>query len=355
MNAPQQQTMIPDSTVPESLFDQNGRPHYGIFSDTLPALGLERYVARSAMGKRLNSLRQHLAVKSFQFFGGISDELLFGCALADLRYMGVMFTYVFERKTGILTEHMLKLPAGMGLKMTDAPLTGTSTLQVLRNQVQMRYNDQPRTRQLNVSLPAKEILIAACMDETAASFQPMSLCTQAGSNGWVYANKVAGVRLTGSVRVGDRHYDLASLNACGHHDFSIGRMRRDTFWNWACLSGPDNSGNVLGLNVSCGVNETSYSENCFWVNGACFPVAGMRFDYDHDNLMHPWQIQSLDGRIKLCFQPEGRHHEYLDVLLLASNFSQLFGVFSGELTDPNGRVYTVDGLCGFVEEQFARW
>jgi hypothetical protein len=186
-----------------------------------------------------------------------------------------------------------------------------------------------------------------------AGFEPMSICTRTAYSGWVYANKTAGLDLTGHLRHRGRTQDLATAGAMGHHDFSCGFMRRETFWNWACFSGTS-GGHRLGLNLSCGVNETSFTENCLWVDGRLVKVNLTHFDFDHDDLMKPWHIRSDDGSVDLCFTAIGMHRETLNALLVASNFKQLFGRFDGELR-VDGAVIPVRGLPGFVEDQYAKW
>ncbi|MFO8212182.1 DUF2804 domain-containing protein, partial [Pseudomonas aeruginosa] len=171
--------------------------------------------------------------------------------------------------------------------------------------------------------------------------------TPAAVNGWVYARKVAGVRCEGQVRSALGDFDLRAIDAFAHHDWSAGYMRRETFWNWACLSG-EAQGRRVGLNLSCGVNETSFTENCFWLDGKLCKVDSVRFEFDRDRELGPWHIRSFDGQVDLTFEARGLHRERLNLGLLASNFKQIFGRFRGELR-PHGRAsLVIDDLWGFV-------
>jgi len=196
-----------------------------------------------------------------------------------------------------------------------------------------------------------ELHINASMVEP--DFEPMSICTRAAYQGWVYANKTAGLRLSGELSLRGKTFDLEALQACGHHDFSCGYMRRETYWNWACFSGIAN-GRRLGLNLSCGVNETSFTENCLWVDGRLVKVNLTRFDFDRADVLRPWQVCSDDGQVDLCFTPRGLHREELNAYYLASNFKQVFGHFCGQLVLPEG-IIKIDDMPGFVEDQYARW
>ena len=66
-------------------------------------------------------------------------------------------------------------------------------------------------------------------------------------------------------------------------------------------------------------------------------------------------INSYDGQVELRFEGRGLHKERLNVGLLASNFKQIFGQFTGVLR-PTGRPEVrIDNLWGFVEDQYVKW
>ena len=142
------------------------------------------------------------------------------------------------------------------------------------------------------------------------------MCTRTGATGWVYTRKAAGLAVTGSVTWDGRRFDLAALAACGSSDWSAGYMRRETFWHWGCLAGQLADGRRVGLNAVCGVNESGFTENCFWLAGHQHKLATVHFSYDRRALARspagPWRLRSPDGRLELDFIPEGRHGERLN-------------------------------------------
>ena len=79
-----------------------------------------------------------------------------------------------------------------------------------------------------------------------------------------------------------------------------------------------------------------------------------RFDFDPKNLMMPWHVLSDDGQVDLHFTPLGMHRELIDLKLIASNFKQLFGRFDGVL-HVDGNAIVVNGMSGFVEDQYVKW
>jgi hypothetical protein len=222
------------------------------------------------------------------------------------------------------------------------------------NDITMSGSSEAHERRLTVRL-GTALSVDAVFSEQRPAIQPMSICTRAGATGWVFARKTAGVRVAGRLQWGGTTYDLEQIGARGHHDWSAGYMRRRTFWNWGCLAGTLPDGRLVGMNVSCGVNETSFTENCFWIDGELHKVDTVHFDYDRGNLMLPWRIGSYDGRCQLEFRPEGSHVERVNAVLVASNFNQLFGRYTGALTTAAGERITIDGVLGYAETHYARW
>lgn len=336
------------------LIGGDGRPRFGVFPGAVREVNVADYRHRTAMGSDAGRMARWLGFKQFQYFGIISDAALFGCALANLRTLGLAFVYLHVPGRGMVVERSVRTPLGLGLELSRSPIAGTSRMRAGSLDVTFGYQETPRRKTMRVVLGSK-LVVEAAIDESAADFEPMSLCTRIGRNGWVYAHKVAGVPVTGTIRHGDAIIDLASVRAYAHHDFSAGFMRRETFWNWACLSGETLDGRPVGLNVSCGVNETSFSENCFWLDGRLHTLGLCHFTYDWDRPMEPWRVTSNDGRLDLTFVAEGQHAERLDLGLAASDFKQIFGRFSGTLRTHDGDRLEVRDARGFVEDQYAKW
>lgn len=342
------------STAPAPLIQTDGRPRFGVFDQAMD-LNLQAYRHRTALGKQAGRWASWVGYKRFQYFGILSRNILAGCALVHLRHTAVAFVYVYSPERGMQFEKTYRLPLGLGCQLSDSPVSGTSRFRFGSTRIELGYLDEPRRKTLSVEVPGK-LTIQAEFDESAHAFEPMSLCTRIGRNGWVYAHKVAALPASGHIQCKGRLYDLEDCQAYAHHDFSGGYMRRETFWNWACFSGESTAGDAVGLNVSCGVNETSFSENCFWHQGRLHQLGLCHFDYDWDKPAESdWRITSHDGRLDLVFSPEGLHKEKLNLGLIASDFKQIFGQFSGRIVTADDQVVEVLALPGFVEDQYAKW
>ncbi|MDX1453221.1 MAG: DUF2804 domain-containing protein [Oleiphilaceae bacterium] len=341
---------------PHSLINTRGKPHFGRFAQPVNDINVHNADYRTPMNKKASALRKHFAYKRFQYFGGISDELIFGCALADLRYLGVAFVYVYRLADGAMRTWQIKTPLAMGLDLTNRPDNGVSVLERGKKRIRMAYTlnaAEERRKQLEVDF-GKDLTIQASMQENS-HFESMALCTPCSSNGWVYAQKTAALPVKGEVRCELGRFELDKINCYGHHDFSAGFMRRETFWNWACFSGQQGKQPPLGLNVSWGVNETGYSENCFWVGEKLHLLPQVQFRFDRDDDHSHWRVSSENGQIDLAFTPRDLHRERLNAGIMASNFRQIFGTFKGHLISAEGKRYDIENQYGFVEDQYAKW
>lgn len=333
----------------ERLIQANGQPHLGIFTEAPGQINWRDYDFRSPMGRRRSALAKWRRYHQFQYFGVVSEQLIGGCALADLSLLSVGFVYLFQPASGRMIERQFRRPLGLGSTFSTQPNAGTCELTSGGNL--LRLENQGAQKRLLVELDDGTQIDASF---TEPQFQPMCLCTPTAVDGWVYAQKVAGVRCQGQVRSSLGEFDLANLEAFAHHDWSAGYMRPETHWNWACLSGQVGTMRV-GLNLSCGVNETSFSENCYWLDGQLLPVGGVHFNFDRDKPLQPWRIVSGDGQVDLSFHGHGLHRERLNLGLLASNFKQVFGCFNGTLRPPGRPALQVRNLWGFVEDQYVKW
>lgn len=333
----------------QQLIGPGGQPEFGILDATPAHINWRDADARNDLGAPRRGWRKRMSYKHFEYFGIVADDLFAGCALIDTGWVGSAFAYAYRPSTGVMDATSMRRPLGAGLALTDHPDSGSSTLHSRALRARLDYTADER--QLTVHTRSGLRIEAACA-EGLGHCDPMSLCTRTGRHGWTYARKIAGTPAFGTVSFGGETIDLDSIGAFAHHDYSAGFMRRETFWHWACLSGRD-AGHRIGLNVSAGVNETGASENCVWVDGQRYPVGPTTFTVAQGDA--PWQVHSSDAAVALTFTPCGRHTERINAGVLASDFRQDFGHFSGRLAPVGGPVLEIEALPGFCEDHFSRW
>lgn len=333
----------------------NHEPRFGYFDDALALINSQDFIYQTPFGQPRSALQQWIGLKEFQYFGGMSDTLIFGCAIAHLRYVAAAFVYVYDLQKRQLWSRSWRTPLGLGFKLANNPREGHSYFRIPAIvDIQLDYKNNPRQKTLLVK--CKDLHIQAQMNED--DLEALSLCTKTGYNGWTYTAKSAGQALTGFIKLDTQHFDLNAINAHGSLDFSTGYMRHETWWNWACAAGEVATGafkhQKIGLNLSTGVNETSFSENCFWLNGKCHLLQHAQFDFDKNDTLKPWTITANAGQVNLRFEPLGMHREKVRAVYLNTHFRQMFGEFTGYIMHNNNRI-DLSGIKGFVEDQYITW
>ncbi len=345
---------------PYSLINSRGKPHFGRFSKPVNEINAKDTDYRTPLNKKAGKWKKHFHFKQFQYFGGISDELIFGCALADTAYIGSVFVYIYRITDQKMLTWQFKKPLAAGLSLSKRPDNGVSVFRSGNKHIQMRYqlNSRGERRKILEIDFGRELQLMAELFEQP-DYEAMALCTPCSINGWTYAQKTAALPVSGHVHCALGNFKLEEIACHGHHDFSAGYMRRETFWNWACFSGSMSINNKknqnIGLNVSWGVNETGFSENCFWINNSMYLLPQVQFKFERDDEYSTWRVTSENQQVDLRFVPEGMHKEKINVFMFASSFKQIFGRFNGYLINQDGQRFDIENLYGFVEDHYSKW
>ncbi len=331
---------------------ENGRPRYGIFDAPVGPIRQRDYRPRTPMGRPAGPLARRLGFRHFQFLGAVSPTLFVACGTVRTALFANAFVYVFDPNTGRMQRAEFETPLAIGFTYNPDPDDGVARFKKGSNLVEIHANRSDGSKRLRVRL--KDGLAIDLGFHDAPPFEPMRICTRTGPAGWAYAQKVAGVPADGHVECAWGRFDLAEIGAHAHHDFTVGFLRRETWWHWACLSGTTRDGARVGLNLSCGTNETTYSENCVWHDDRRIPVSGTAFEFDEDDLMRPWRVRSTDGSVDLAFTPLGSYVTRRNLFVAAASFHQIFGRFEGTIPGRDGPIKVAD-VYGFTERQYTKW
>jgi hypothetical protein len=336
----------------ERLIDEKGQPAFGLFAGGVAEINHMDYDLRNTMDKRLGSLARRLKFNQFQFIGLTSPQLIVGIAIIDLKFVGSCFVYAYEPNSGRFEEFSAMQPLARNTAIDLRPNDGAATFTKGGNSVLIRASATPRQRSISAALECG-IQVDALIDE-ANSFEPLAMCARAGYDGWVFTQKTTALACPGRVDWQGDSYDLAEIGALASVDWSAGYMRRETFWNWGSLSCELPDGRRLGFNLAAGVNETGFTENGVWLDGKLHKVDMVDFRFDRYSPQSNWALRSNDGVINLNFEPAGQRTEKMNAVIAASNFTQHFGRYSGEVT-VNDEVIAIDGAWGFAEDHYAKW
>jgi len=337
--------MIITLPAPTHLIDEKGHPITGHFDGIPKVINIDQFDYRNSMDVNVSAWQKHFHYKQFQFVSIVTDEFIIGVAIADIRYLGSAFCYLFDRKNNVLEEDTWLRPLNFDMSVTPSPYSGTT--EIARRQVIFTITNG----QWQLHLNTKNIKANIQLFSPPRSL-PMAMCSPTGYSGWTYTQKHNALALRGNLTVHSNDIDLST--ATGGYDFSCGYMRRETSWRWASVNTYIN-GIPFGLNLAAGVNETGGCENALWVDGVRYLLGPVHFRFSRTDTEQAWQIHSSDGRIKLTFTPINKRSEKLNLWLLKSNFRQFIGHFNGSIEDHQGTIHQINNVIGLTEDHFARW
>ncbi len=339
--------MSPKST----LINSAGQATFGYFPNGVREINYRDFDLRSPMDRKLGALVKRFKFNQFQFVALVSPELIVGIAIVDLKLVSNAFVYLYQPASGAFEEFSFIQPFGRNTEIGLRPNDSEAVFRQGKNTLSIVADERSKQRRVNVSL-AGGVEIAAQIGESDCT--PLAMCSRAGYQGWVFTQKTAALPCVGYVTWQGARRDLAEMNSLASVDWTAGYMRGETFWNWASLSATLADGRRLGMNLAAGVNETGFTENALWLDGQLIKVDMVDFQFSRYETRSTWHIRSADGLIDLQFTPVGQRKEKQNAFIIASNFTQHFGLFQGRICLAN-EVIEIADMWGFAEDHYARW
>ena len=332
--------------APAQLIQSNGQPAFGLFDGSVPNFNLRDFVYQDLMDNKASSLARYFHYKQFQFICVTAPDWLLAVAIADIRYANSGFAYLYRFDTKQAISKGLLLPGALGCKMSDSPSAGEAKQHFAAYQVAIKTS----ATQWQLSIDTKELKAELTLEKTKQ--MPLALSAPTGYNGFTYTEKSNALAVSGRLELQGKELDLTQ--ALAGYDFSAGFMRRQTSWRWASISAKI-EGQTFGLNMAAGVNETGLCENALWFGGQIQHVSPATFVFDRKDDSKAWQVSSLCGEVQLEFQPLYCRQEKVNIGLLASNFRQYVGLYSGFVELKNGSTLRLNEVKGLAEDHYAKW
>lgn len=338
--------LLSESTM-QKLINQDGNIEFGVYTEAPYEVNFKDYHLRNAMDKTVTGWRKKMRFNQFQFISLNGDDFILGVAIVNLKWVSNCFVYVYQPSSQTFKEFSWLQPFAFNTQTDALPNNGEWHFKYGKSKIAISSNNGQR--HLHIHIP-NELDVNVHINEQQPA---LNVCCQAGYDGWVYTQKNAALPVSGDIQWQQNTINAKTLKAAV--DWSCGYMRRETFWNWASLSHTTQTGDVIGFNLATGVNETSFTENNLWINGKSIKLDRAQFKFNRNNRMAPWEIKSCDGLIDLKFTPMGERKEKINAILIASNFTQVFGEFHGTVKDKLGNTYKIENALGFCEDHYAKW
>ncbi|WP_233009576.1 DUF2804 domain-containing protein [Rheinheimera faecalis] len=332
--------------APAQLFQTNGKPAFGLFDRSVADFNLQDFIYQNLMDNKAGALARYFNYKQFQFICVTGSDWLLAVAIADIRYANSGFAYLYRFDTNQTVSKGVLLPGALGCQMSDSPSAGEA------KQSFGAYKVAIKTSATNWQLKIDTKELKANLTIEKAKQMPLALCAPTGYNGFTYTEKSNALAVSGTLELQGKTLDLTQ--ALAGYDFSAGFMRRQTSWRWASINAMV-EGQAFGLNMAAGVNETGLCENALWFNGQIQHLSPATFGFDRKDDKKPWQISSLCGEVQLEFSPLHCRQEKVNIGLLASNFRQYVGLYTGFVVLQNGTKLQLNAVKGLAEDHYAKW
>lgn len=277
--------------------------------------------------------------KSWLFFGAYSADIFVGFAIVDAGFLGKAFCYVYRPKTGELLENGIDRPFAFEGNF-EADLDSYWQLghyEILTKKGQMHFNFKGKKFQLSMQ---------CTNNEHGLSF----LCPSTGANRpfhYTYKNLL----LPTNIQLKQKGETQFFNNLYGSIDFSKGYPPKHTNWNWTSFLGNLEDGTPIGINVVDQFNQNM--ENVVWLGTERILIGNVGYQYNKPLEKSLWKVRSLNGDLELSMQAKGSRKENINIKLLKSKFTQVFGRIEGKIRH-QGTWKKLRGY-GVMEEHEAIW
>lgn len=297
-------------------------------------------------------------LKEWSHFAIVSDEMLLTMAVVDAKYMQLAWCQHVDRRSGHRFEERRQTPflsAGISEDLwSDRSFARARGLSL---ELVDRLDEGHHLIRARVASRAghPELVADVRAEHDLRANAPLVVALPVGNEGVMYSHKSV-LPAGGTVHVGQERLSLDPDRTFAILDFHKAQYPHHTWWRWATFAARDRQGRLIGLNATHNLveDDARYNENAFWCDGALHPLGPLRFRVDPERLNDPWEITTLDGRVRLIFRPEGRRHEDLDLGLLRSQFSQCYGAFSGEVQTEDD-LHRIEDAYGLAEVHDSLW
>jgi hypothetical protein len=305
---------------------------YGIYDGTVDQPSTKLWDGNGSITSPRRTKR-----KSWIFIGAGDEDIFIGFAIADAGFLSKAFAYVYDLKNNKLIEDGIDIPLGFPNSF-DPNLLSEWKLKNFCISTQngiMKAAYSGKIFGLNLEIE---------LNDNGLSF----ICPSKNSRPFHYTFKNMLLNVKAEWNDGKI---LHKRDLLGAIDFSKGYPPRHTFWNWTSFMGKTDDGRTVGLNLVDGFNGNI--ENVMWIDGKHRMYGKMLYDYQPPINSSKWEINAADASLQLVMEPKGARKENINVLVMKSKFTQVYGPMIGFYKE-DGKQINISGF-GVMEEHEALW
>ena len=299
---------------------------------------------------------QKMRIKVWDYYAVTTPDHFFSFTISNIGYLGMIFAYGIDFKTGKYQEQTISTPFGSGVSLPRSSTEGKTTYE--KGDLRMVFEALPGKRTVSVRWPGfpggdlnAEFSLAQPQEH-----ESMTIVIPIQGKRFYYNHKLNCLPATGWVEYAGEHFDLNPAAALGNLDWGRGVWEYASHWVWSSASGflPDQR--RFGLNLGYGFGDTSAaSENCIILDGKVHKLGKMAYTFDPRDYKKPWRMVSPDARLELVFTPFFERVAKTNAVVLKSEVHQMFGRYNGWVVTDSGEKIEIKDLTGWSEEHYARW
>lgn len=304
--------------------------------------------------------------KRWDYWAILSDEVAVSVTYADLDLVGIVDIWWLHHPSGETGGWSHAVPFGRGISLPDR--FGSEPLRFEHDRATVELSDDPGGTTITaawVEGDGRRASLDARVD-LPEDHDSLNVVIPWSTRTFQYTSKHQARPARGTLRIGTTDHGFGSIGsdgsggspAWGVLDVGRGRWPYRSVWNWGSGNGIAEDGEtVVGVQVGARWTEgTGFTENGIIVDGRLTKIGDeLDWSYDWDSPMDPWRVRHPDGSLDLTLVPTFDRASTIDVGVFMRSVHQVFGRWSGHVTEDDGRRHEVRGILGFAEESRARW
>jgi hypothetical protein len=299
---------------------------------------------------------QKMRIKVWDYYAVTTPTHFFSFTVSNIGYLGMIFAYVIDFKTGEYKEQTISTPFANGVSLPRGSQEGRTAYE--KGNMRMVFEALPGQRTVSVRWPdfAGGELNAEFSLAQPKEHESMTIVIPIRGKRFYYNHKLNCLAATGWVDYAGEHFELTPSTALGNLDWGRGVWEYASHWVWASASGFLADKRRIGLNLGYGFGDTSAaSENCIILDGKVHKLGKMDFTFDPADYKKPWRMVSHDNRLELTFTPFFERVAKTNAVVLKSEVHQMFGRYNGWTVTDAGEKIEIKELIGWAEEHYAKW
>jgi hypothetical protein len=297
-----------------------------------------------------------MRIKIWDYYAVTTADHFFSFTISNIGYLGMIFAYVIDFKTGEYQEQTVSTPFASGVSLPRRSTEGKTVYE--KGNLHMVFEALPGKRTVSVRWPgfAGSELNAEFSLEQPKEHESMTIVIPIRGKRFYYNHKLNCLPATGWIDYEGKHFELTPVTALGNLDWGRGVWEYASHWVWASASGFLADKRRIGLNLGYGFGDTSAaSENCIILDGKVHKLGKMAFTFDPNDYKKPWTMVSPDNRLELTFTPFFERVAKTNAVVLKSEVHQMFGRYNGWGITDSGEKIEIRDLIGWAEEHYAKW